>query len=155
MIIESLCNSCFQIYELRVEPEDMSLLKMVSNEETLCQCPRQCGGSINIVPSNAIKAMSKDARLRPPLPITVKELFKAVHGGGLPDEIPKSFEFSVALFKAHPVKDVSMEQDGEDIYLHEIRFADGSVLHLSAGRRGAKVLKITKEEACLSSESAR
>lgn len=91
-----------------------------------------------------MKKMAGDPRLKPPLPITVQELFKAVKGGGLPDEIPKSFELSVALFKSEKVKSVFMEQDGKDIYLHEVRFENGAVIHLSAGRRGAQVLKVTK-----------
>ena len=145
MIIRSLCNTCFQVFEIRTEPEQTPLLKALIAEDLTCACPRLCGGRINIVNSTNIDALAGDPRLKPPLPLSVPELFRAIRGAGLPDEIPQSFELGVALFKAHPVKSVMMEQDGKNIYLHEIRFEDGSVMHLAAGQRGAQVLKITKE----------
>jgi hypothetical protein len=147
MIVNSLCNTCYQVYEIRSEPEDTHLLKELMREDLTATCPRLCGGRINIVSSVSISALAQDPRLRPPLPISVRELFKAVKGAGLPDEIPKSYEFVEALFKSTPVKSVSLEQDGNRIYLHEVHFENGSVLHLSAGLRGAQVLKITKEKA--------
>ena len=145
MLIHSLCNTCFQRYELRMEPKDIPLLRQLTgNDYSVVPCPRLCGGMLNVVHSAQIKKLVQDPRLKEPLPITVQELFKAVKGGGLPDEIPKSYELAVSLFKAHPVKSVFMEQDGKDIYLHEVRFENGSIIHLAHGARGAKVLKITR-----------
>jgi hypothetical protein len=147
VIVHSLCNTCFQRFELRVEPSDVALLRQLNDGHGLANCPRLCGGKINLGnPSeDTFREMARSPLLKEPVPITAKELFKAVKGGGLPDEIPKSYELGVALFKAHKVKSVFMEQDGKNIYLHEIRFEDGSVMHLAAGMRGAQVLKITKE----------
>lgn len=145
MIVHALCNTCLQRFELRVQPGDAALLKQLADEHGLTQCPRLCGGKINLAnPSNeAFRAMMAHPGLKDPVPLLVSELYKAVHGGGMPDEVPQSFELAAALFKAHPVESVFLEQDGSSIYLHEIRFGH-CTLHLSAGRRGAQVLKITR-----------
>lgn len=93
----------------------------------------------------AIAALSTDPRLKPPLPITAKELFKAVKGAGLPDEIPLNADVVRLQFKASAVDTIATQEHGQRVYLHEIHFADGNVMHLSSGLRGAEVLKITKK----------
>lgn len=144
MIFRSLCNSCFHVFEIFSEPEDAIFLKELVKDDMTCKCPRLCGGRINLMGSPTINALASDPRLKEPMHITAKELFRAVHGGGLPDEIPKSTDFVELLFKSSPVAEVRMQQLGARIYIHEIRFQDGKVLHLSSGLRGAEVLKITK-----------
>lgn len=144
MIIRSVCNTCFQVYEVHSEPTDTSLLKEIISEDLMAPCPRLCGGQINMVTSGQITALANDPRLKAPLPITAKELFKAVKGAGLPDEIPKSEDVVSLLFGAARVHGVTTESLNGHVYLHEIKFENGAVLHLASGMRGAEVLKITK-----------
>lgn len=148
MIVHSLCNTCFQRYEIRVEPNDVPLLKQLADEHWLTGCPRHCGGKINLSnPSDHVfKELVNNPMLKDPLSLTAQELFKAAKGGGLPDEIPKSMELVVALLKSSPVVGVNAQFDGKNVYLHEIALENGSCIHLAAGSRGAQVLKITKEK---------
>jgi hypothetical protein len=147
VIIASLCNHCFQPFRLVVRPDEVSLLKQISDPDGLtCECPRKCGGRINLVGDDVLHAMAGDRRLREPVPLTGKELYKAVNGLGLPDEIPKSALLVEGLLTSKRVVGSHVEQVGEDFYLHELHFEGGAVMHLAAGARGAQVLKITEEK---------
>jgi len=146
MIIHSLCNSCYQRYELLIEPGDVHLLKDILVEDVLAPCPRNCGGKINVA-SSMIAGFADDPQLSSIIRLNAKELFKAVKGGGLPDEIPNSPEVVEALLLAHKVQKVSVQKIMNNIYLHELHLENGAVMHLASGARGAQVLKITKREA--------
>lgn len=148
MIIHSLCNTCFQRYELRIHPGDVNLMKMLTDQDGLGVCPRLCGGKINLqTPSDeALRALAQHPMLKEPVVLSAQELFKAVKGGGMPDEIPKSMELVVALLKSSPVVGVNAEFDGKDVYLREIALENGTSIHLTAGRLGAHVLKVTRRE---------
>jgi hypothetical protein len=146
MIIRSLCNSCFQTYELMVEPGEVHLVKQVATDDGItCPCPRLCGGKINLAGDPAIEAMTKGQAMRTPLPLSGKELYKAVMGAGLPDEIPQAKETLEALLKANKVVGMMLEEDDKKFYLHELKLENGLTLHLASGLRGAQVLKVTKE----------
>lgn len=145
MTIHTLCNSCLQVYALQIGPEDSHLVQGLLDDDQTCPCPRLCGGRIILTTQDDLKTLASDGRLYQPLPITGRELFKAVKGVGLPDEIPSSLEAVEALLLSKHVVSVSMQQDGRRIYLHELRLSNGVVLHLAAGQRGAQVLKITRE----------
>lgn len=146
MIIQSLCNTCFQPYILLVEQSDQELLKQVATPDgQTCPCPRLCGGSINLVGDPTIKAMTKDRRLRAPMSLSVKELYRAVHGAGLPEEVPKSETLVKSLLRGMEVKSAKTSQANGLIYLHELHLCDGSIIHLSSGPLGAVVVKVTQE----------
>lgn len=147
MMILSLCNSCLQPYQIMVEMSEVELIKQIANESGhLCPCPRLCGGMINLSGNDLINAAVKDPRFRDPLKLTGKELFKAVKGAGLPDEIDLHIETIDAMLKSGLVSfklDVVMEK----IYLSELKMTNGVTLHLTSGPHGAQVLKMTKERA--------
>lgn len=146
MIVRSLCNSCLQPYTLLVMPSDVDLLRQIStNEGQTCPCPRLCGGTINLVGEPTITDAVTSRRLREPLHISGKELYQAVNGLGLPDEVAKDLTVIKALFGTSKVVGIQMEEQGENLYLHEIKLENGITVHLGAGQRGAKVLKLTKE----------
>lgn len=146
MIVQSLCNKCYQPYTILLDPSDLPLIKQLASDDgRFVSCPRLCGGQINITMDHDVATMSKDRRLREPMNITGKQLYKAVNGAGLPDEISCSAVTILALLQANKVGSVAFESVGQDLYIHEIRLGDGVVIHLTAGQRGAKVLKITKE----------
>lgn len=145
MIINSLCNSCLQPFRLIIEPADVSLVKEISDENgETCPCPRLCGGSINLVGDQVIKSMSEDRRLREPMVVSGKQLYQAVMGIGLPDEVPKSVETVDSLLRANRVVKVSIEEHDGRLYLHELQLENGSVVHLASGMKGAQVLKVTR-----------
>lgn len=148
MILHSLCNSCLQPFTILLEAGDADLLRQISLEDEgrMCKCPRLCGGKINLIGSPVIDAMS--SKLREPLSITGKELYVAVHGLGLPDEITKDPEVIKALLMSNKVADLYLEETNGKLYLHEVRLENGYTLHLAAGPRGAQVLKVTKEKPC-------
>lgn len=146
MMIYSLCNTCLQPFDLMVEVKDIELIKQVADESgNVCPCPRLCGGSINLVGDVTIDQMAKDPRFKDPIKLSGKELYQAVKGLGLPDEIPKSIEVVAAMLKANPVKDFDLSEVAGKLYLSELRLEGGVVLHLTSGPHGAQVLKMTKE----------
>jgi hypothetical protein len=146
VILFSLCNTCLQAYQILVETSDIELIKQVASDDGMtCKCPRLCGGRINLVGDDTIEAMSKDPRLREPMNISGKELYQAVNGLGLPDEVPKSIDTVSAILRANKVRDFDLGEVAGKLYLHELRLEGGITLHLSSGPFGAQVLKMTKE----------
>jgi hypothetical protein len=144
MIIRSVCNSCFSTFVITLMPDDVSLVRQVVDEKGhSAPCPRLCGGRINMVGDPNIDQVSKLVQ-KDPTHITGKQLYQAINGAGLPDELPKDILTLVALLKAHKVEDVKMEEIHGRFYLHELTLENGVTLHLSGGPRGAQVLKVTK-----------
>ena len=144
MIVRSLCNTCFQPYELLLEASDLDLIKQVADEQGhTAPCPRLCGGRINLVGETNIGAMA--GMLKQPLHISGKQLYQAVNGLGLPDELPQSKIGLESLLKANKVVDVVLEEWGGRFYLHELKLENGLVFHLASGAKGAQVLKVTQE----------
>lgn len=144
MIINSLCNTCFQPYELLIEASEVELLKQIADESGhTAPCPRLCGGTINIVGDRTIAAMATDPRNRDPLRINGKELYQAVNGLGLPDELPLNKDV-IELLLNTKVTSIVCNEIGGKYYLGEICFEGDRVMHLTSGPRGAQVLKITK-----------
>lgn len=82
--------------------------------------------------------------MKEPLHITGLQLYQAVNGLGLPDEIPKDSIIVESLLKANKLTGVAVEEVNGRTYLHELKFENGVTLHLGAGQRGAQVLKLTK-----------
>lgn len=143
MIVHSVCNSCLQPYELILEASELPLIKQLTDESGhTTPCPRLCGGRINIVGDPTITEMGK--KLKAPMQISGRDLYQAVNGMGLPDEIPSSPELIQSLLLSEKVKKVSVEEHNGKFYLHEIQLSGGTTLHLSAGLKGAQVLKVTK-----------
>lgn len=141
----SLCNTCLQPYQLMVGPGEVPLIKQIASEDgTTCPCPRSCSGHINLVGDPTITAMAEDRRLREPLTLTGKQLYQAVQGLGLPDEIPKEVDVIDSVFRANMVVKVDLEQHQGKIYLHEIHFENGMVIHLASGHKGAQILRVDK-----------
>jgi len=144
MMIRSLCNSCMQPFEISVEVAEVSLVKEITDDAGLfCPCPRLCGGKINLVGDATIEEMSKDRRLKDPMRISGRELYRAVNGLGLPDEFPNSTEV-ISSFIQGGVEEVDIEEFQGKFFIHELKLKNGSVLHLGAGLKGAQVLKITR-----------
>lgn len=145
MIILSLCNTCLQPYQLMIEPGEVALVRQIASEDGLtCPCPRSCKGQINLVGDPTIAAMADDRRLREPLTLTGKQLYQAVQGLGLPDEVPKDTQVLDSLFRANKVLKVDLEEHQGKIYLHEIHFENGMVIHLASGHKGAQILRVDK-----------
>jgi hypothetical protein len=145
VILHTLCNSCLQPFRILVEPSEIELVKQVTKEGSMCECPRKCGGLVSLAGGNVLSEMAKDPRLKEPMSLTGTQLFKAINGLGLPDEIPKNADVVKAFLKAHKVLDINVEEHAGKFYLHEIQLEGGITLHLSAGLKGAQLLKITKE----------
>ncbi|TXH09041.1 MAG: hypothetical protein E6R04_09170 [Spirochaetes bacterium] len=76
--------------------------------------------------------------------VTGKQLYQAVNGLGLPDEIPTSVEVLEALLAGSEVVETTTEEFNKAVFLHEIKLKNGSTIHLGSGLKGAQVLKITK-----------
>lgn len=143
MIVNSICSTCFQPYKILIQTSDVELVKQIStNEGRSCPCPRLCGGEINLTGQADV---DEKLQLRDPVELTGLQLYQAVGGLGLPDEIPKDVAVINALFKAYPVESLDLQEVTGSIYLSEIRLGGGVTVHLSSGARGARVLKVTKE----------
>ena len=76
--------------------------------------------------------------------VTGRQLYQAVLGMGLPDEVPKSTEMVDSILRANRVVKVSVEEHEGKLYLHELHLENGSVVHLASGMKGAQVLKVTR-----------
>lgn len=146
MMIFSLCNTCLQPYTVLVEASDVELIKQIADDMGhTCPCPRLCGGRINLVGDPLISEMTKDRRLKESMTLSGKELYQAVNGLGLPDEIPKTIEVVAAMLKSSPIEHLDVEEQQGKIFLHEILLQNGVTIHLGSGQFGAQVLKMTKE----------
>lgn len=144
MIFLTVCNTCFQPYELSIDPGSTALVKELLDESETVACPRLCGGRILVSDSEAMAALAKDPRLKLPLRISAEELYKAVKGAGLPDEIPNAPEVVESLLLANAVIGVELASDGKHVGISELRLANKTIIHLTSGRLGAEVLKITR-----------
>jgi hypothetical protein len=141
--VRAICNHCFTRFEIRLDVQrDATLLKQIAPTEMVCDCPRNCGGKINLTNDEGLDRLQ--APLAPPLSISVTELYQALHGFPLPDEVPKDRVVIKSLLQGQ-VRDAVVEEHNGRFYLHEILMQSGVVLHLAAGGRGAQVFKITKE----------
>lgn len=144
MIIKSGCSTCFQTYKLLIQVSDIDLVKQVAtNEGRSCPCPRLCGGQINLVGEPLISP--EVFQLRDPIELTGLQLFQALGGLGLPDEIPKDVTVIDSILRTHKVIGADVQEFNGNFYLNELRLEDGIVVHLTSGSRGSRVLKITKE----------
>lgn len=144
MKINSLCNTCFQPFEILVESSDIDLLRQISDESGhTAKCPRLCGGVINLVGDATITHLMRDRRLKDPMQISGKELYRAVNGMGLRDEIPMSRD-TVEMLLNTQLQSFEIDMQDGKVYLTELKFEGGRTLHLTSGARGAMVLKITK-----------
>lgn len=144
MIVRSLCNTCFQPYELMLEVSELELIKQIADSQGhTATCPRLCGGRINLSGDPSIGAMA--GMLKQPLHLSGTQLYQAVNGMGLPDELPQTEIGIVSLLKANKVVDASVEEWGGRFFLNELHLEGGVVVHLASGTKGAQVLKITQE----------
>lgn len=147
MKIGSVCNSCFQLYSLVIEPEDTELLGTFT-EGQLAPCPRQCGGRINVTAVKELKVPKESRMYKEPIEITVKELHAAIFGNGLPDEIPRDPLVVESMLLSHRIKSVELRDSGPikgaAIYLDSVLLENGVRVHLGGGM-GARVVKLTKE----------
>jgi hypothetical protein len=129
-----------------LDPGDLQLIRQIANDSgNAVPCPKLCGGTINVIMDPGISVLASDPRLRNPINLTGKQLYKAVMGAGLPDELPTDANVVYGLLQSIEVKSALVEKIGSDVYLHELKLAGGITIHLAAGPRGAKVLKIVKE----------
>jgi hypothetical protein len=138
VILNTHCDKCLQYYELDLSTEEAPLLLDLVDANKTVSCPRNCGGRVPL--------SDDEGELRPRFPIhlTAKTLFQALHGAGLPEEIPNDMNVLAAMLKANTVTNISVEEYQNRIYLHEIELSDGSTIHLASGAKGAMVMKITK-----------
>lgn len=145
MIIRSVCNTCYQRYEILATSDvkiSTAMLAQLMDDTGMGACPRGCGGRINLTNDATIDAVG--VYLKDPLHLTVTQLFQAAGGMPLPDEIPPSHETVSSLLIANKVKQVSLEDYNGRLFLHELHLDNGCIIHLCAGGRGAQVLKITR-----------
>jgi hypothetical protein len=149
VIIRSVCNSCFESYMVTLMPGDLELMKQISEDGMTAPCPRLCGGRININGEPAISELA--VRLRKgTYNISGKELYKAVMGAGLPDEIPKDILVLTAMLKSNKIVKTDFEHSNDKFYLHELTLENGVTFHFSGGPRGAQLLKVTKPREAVS-----
>lgn len=145
MRIKSLCNTCFQAYDLTMFSEDLDLVQQIADESFhTAPCPRLCGGRINLVGNPIINEMQRPG-LKAPLSITSRELYQAVMKAGLPDEVPKDPEVVSALLMSNTIASVDVEMNDGRCYINHIELKSGTKIHFAAGLHGAVVLKMTKK----------
>lgn len=135
------CQNCRQSYNLLLTSEDAHLLDQIRDSETTCPCPRLCGSSVSLVESGDLQR----GEWEHPVTLTGQELYRAVNGMGLPDEVPHDPIVVDSLLKSGKVTRTLMEDIGGRLYLHEISLDNGATIHFSSAAKGACVLKITKE----------
>lgn len=148
MMILSLCNSCFQPYQLMVSAEEVELIRRIADEQGhTCPCPRLCGGAINLVGDEIIGQTHDDRRFKDAVKLSGKQLFQAVKGLGLPDEVEVLPEILGPMLMACKVTNYRLEKTFGKVYLSELMLDNGITIHLTSGPHGAQVLKLTKERA--------
>jgi hypothetical protein len=144
MTFLSLCNTCLESFLLTVAPGDADLVKQVESAPGLCPCPRRCGGMINTAMMAEFEHMQGRSSLtKNPIEISAKDLYGAVYGNGLPDEIPTDPMVVDALLRANQIVGTDVEKVGGAVYIHGLKLSNGLAIHLSGGM-GPRVVKITK-----------
>ena len=115
-------------------------------EDGRAQCPRLCGGFINVLGlTPVVLADVPDVKLRDPITLTGTQLYQAINGMGLPEEIPKTLSVIESLLKSKAIESFQLEEVNNRFYLHELRLSGGIKIHLTSGPRGAMILKVTEE----------
>lgn len=151
MIIISVCNSCLQCLRLNLTPADKDLLTQIEVAPGMCKCPREgCTGIINLMPVTEFTHLEgKVALTDNVIELTAKELYAALYGNGLPDEIQRDPTVVEALLKANRVIEAQVEKTSSgSVYLHTITLENGLIIHLGGGM-GPRVVKITNPETTL------
>lgn len=145
-MIRSFCQTCFQPFTIQTLPgrDNLALLHQTMDKDGFGPCPRLCGGKINLTNNEAIEKLMTSVKLRDPLNLTLTQYYQAANGLGCPDEIPKDADILQPLLKSAQVEGMVMDIAPGGLYIHEIHFDNGFVLHLTAGSKGAMVLKVTK-----------
>jgi len=150
VILRSACETCFQRFLISIEEDAVGLLSDLKGDDDLCMCPRLCGGMINVSRDSAIELVIdslSSKQVKEPIHLTVKELYRAVHGGGLPDELPKSGYATNKLLEGQIIKKVVLDDRGDgEVYLQELVLGNGLIIHMSSGLFGAQILKIVEGE---------
>ena len=146
MIFVTACNTCLQTFELMLVPDDVRLMKELIDENKTIQCPRLCGGRILMTPSKELSKLAADSRLRDPVYLSGQELYKALMGAGMPDEVPSSPEAVEAMLLAHKVVGVKLSHEGKHVFIDELKLDNKTIIHLASGHLGAVVLKITRAD---------
>lgn len=151
MIQKSLCSRCYQAFIISFENGDSVLFEQMQPEYTKDKpignwvvCPRKCGGFLT--PLNDAEVRLKSPAFSHAMSVTVKELYKAVFGGGLPDEVPKDLDAINALLLVHRVNETILEEVNGFFYLHGLKLNNGFTVHLGGSPHGACIVKITKEK---------
>lgn len=128
-----------------IVPEEIQIIKQIADATGhLAPCPRLCGGTINLVGDPGIEKIIDGVKLREPLSITGTELYRAVSGMGLPDEINFNEDVAVSFLKSNRIVEVKTEAYNDRVYINELKLDNGYTIHLSAGIKGAEILKVTK-----------
>lgn len=118
-------------------PDEAVLLDQIE-KDGLAECPRLCGGNVPVKSSVDISSMKE------PLTLSLTELYQAINGYGLPDEIQTDPLVVESLLKSSRVMSVSAELSGKRVILNSMTLENGATIHLVSSAKGACVLKITK-----------
>lgn len=143
MILRAACNSCYSRFDVTISPGQGGLIAGLAGEDGMARCPRECGGRVNLTNDPGIDSLA--SLLKAPIHLTAEEFYQVVNGMGLPDEVPNSLELVESLLRSNSVTGVKLEQVNDRIYLHELHLGNGATIHLTAGGRGAQVLKVTRK----------
>lgn len=146
MILRTCCSACLQPLELILESTDLALVRQMSEDEgASVPCPRLCGGQVSLRHDPTLELVKQGMALRETVFLSGKELYRAVNGAGLPDELPVDSAIVRAMLISNRTVRVDIEEAHGKLYLHEIHLEGGVTIHLAAGLRGSQVLKVTKE----------
>jgi len=137
-----LCNVCEKC--VRISDSDSPYAKALEDEKFLLCLEESCGGKL--VDVDLLPGFAVEGKLDNPTSMTAEQLFKAVHGFGLPSERmdPKSV---VQLLKDHRVLEVHGNEVGKvpRLIVDRLVLDGGWNIHFASSNYGATVFKVTRD----------
>lgn len=142
------CETCMATLQVHGDPEEFRQLII---EHPMWEQGRpcttfECPGAMNPLDADTREAMGriKETGVLPVVEVNVQEAFKALCGGGLPDELGVSPEFVSILLESMEKKTVFAFTSPTGRTLLQRIQVGGLMLHLSSSSYGPCVYKITR-----------
>ena len=141
------CDSCLTVVRFVDDPQVCQSFLEHSIWEGGYPCVRQCGAKMTRIPGGEWETWksSHDEGILKLYELSMAELFRAMSGFGLPDELQVEPEYVKALLLSNPITDLLLQRsDSGRTVIKRLDLKNGLSIHLASSPRGATVYKITR-----------
>lgn len=143
------CDSCLQVIRVQGDPEE--LCRLIAQNPTWkdrLPCVNSgCSGPLKLLTEDVLALLSNvlEPGLIGVVDLTPREMFQALCGFGLPEEVGQAPEVVVALLRSTSISDVAVRisPSGRTI-IDRLDLSNRLSIHLAASPDGAVAFKITR-----------